>query len=192
MVAICPLFKPSGRLLFAPLLCSWLLWGGAGTAAETQMDNRPGWKQLDGEESAGRKRKTFAQLVSDNSQPVGLLGHAVKATLVAYKTTAKASARPQGHLEFSANVLANAYNRKGCQASACVMEVRFDGQLPEKFRLFEARPEVYLKRVMIFDEDFFKKAFKARTMTIKLRFEDSVEGVFSFRNSASFGWKEQE
>lgn len=178
--------------MFAPVLCGWLLWGGAEAAAQGSIEARPGWKQLDKEESAARKRKTFALLVSDNTQSVGLLGHTVKATLVAYKTTARASARPRGHLEFSTNVLANAYSRKGCLASACVMEVRFDGQPPEKFRLFEARPEVYLKRVMIFDEDFFKKAFKARTMTIKLRFEDSVEGVFSFRNPAGFGWKELE
>ena len=132
----------------------------------------------------------MARLPSENTQAVGLVGGQVGATLVVYKTASSPNAPPktQGFIEFSSNVLVNAFSRKVCHSSSCVMEVRFDGQPLERFSLFEAASDVYLRRVLVRDEDFFKKAFKARSISIKLKFADSVEGVFSFRNPFDVAW----
>lgn len=158
--------------------------------AEGASQARPGWIESKGNEQDGRKNKVTAELASENTQPVGLIGNQARASLVAYKSGPGAIAKAQGFIEFSTNVLINSFSRKVCHSSSCVMEVKFDGQPVEKFKLFEAGPEYYLKRVLVYDQDFFKKAFKSRAISVKLKFADSVEGVYVFRNPNNFDWSE--
>lgn len=162
------------------LVCAPAAWAQA----------RPGWTQSDNEEQTSKKSRTQALLPSENTQAVGLVGGQVSATLVAYKAQSgsKASPKAQGFIEFSSNVLVNAFSRKACHSSSCVMEVRFDGQPVQRFSLFEAAPDVYLRRVLVYDGAFFAKAFKSRSISIRLKFADSVEGVFNFRNPVDFAW----
>ena len=157
-------------------------------AAENNREIKKIWALVGSADSMGDSKEIAVALGSENTQPVGLTGGEVRATLVAYKPKVRGQRKAQGFIEFSSNVLVNSYSRKGCHGSTCFMEARFDSQAAEKFKLFEDGSGAYLKRVLVYDSQFFEKAFKARTITIKLKFADADEGVFAFRNSANFSW----
>jgi hypothetical protein len=129
--------------------------------------------------------KVFTQkLNSTNSQPVGLIGGNISAVVILTEGSNKNKKKPiRDYIEFSDNVLVNSYGKRGCVASSCVMEVRFDQGELFKYKIYESENDTYMRKIYISDSDFKNKALKSKDISIKMRFADSVDGIFVFRKN---------
>lgn len=128
------------------------------------------------------KKAYSIRLNSLNVQPVGLVGGNVSAELIISGDQNKNKKFKRDCIEFSDNVLVNSYGRKGCITSSCVMEVRFDQGKLLKYRIYESKQDSYLRRIYLSDSDFKARALNARDINVKIRFADSIDGVFVFKN----------
>ena len=120
------------------------------------------------------------EISSLNTQRVGLIGEDVSATISYTKNRTQSKSKKVVLVKFSVNVLVNAYGRKGCRSSSCLMEVRFDNGEAINFKLYESDND-YLKTVLIKDSDFAEKITRAKTIAIKMRFADYTDGTFIFK-----------
>ncbi len=116
------------------------------------------------------------QILSNNSQPVGLTGSEVKAKILILKNGKK----DRVSIFFDSKVLVNSYGIKGCLVSTCNVEVKFDNGRFIKFKVYESRSDMYLQKIDIKDNSFVEKIKVAKKIQIKIRFADAIDGFFVF------------
>ena len=134
--------------------------------------------------SSNIAQTTVVSIPSENTQPVGLIGAEVKATIVLYKKNYSSKSSKSGFIEFDSNVLVNSYGRKGCVATQCLIEVKFDNGQTIKYKIYESNQENYLRRVFLNDYRFNERLLNSKNITLKIRFADLIDGVYIFKTSS--------
>lgn len=121
------------------------------------------------------------EIKSLNTQRVGLIDEDVSATIIYTKNGAYSKGNRFVLVKFSVNVVVNAYSKKGCRSSSCLIEVRFDNGKTTTYKVYESDKD-YLTTVLIKDYSFFENLSRTKTTSIKMRFADITDGTFIFKN----------
>lgn len=111
-----------------------------------------------------------------NSQPVGLTGSEVNSKILIFKKGKESRAS----ILFDAKVLVNSYGKKGCLVSTCNIDVKFDDGKVIKYKVYESKHAMYLRKINIKDQNFVARFESANKIQLKIRFADAIDGDFIF------------
>lgn len=155
------------------LVASWILSANSKDAEEITKNHG----------TVYTKRISPVKIISENTQPVGLLGADVSASIQLHLKNNSVKTTRNHYIIFSDNVLVNSYGRKGCVTSNCLMEVKFDNEPLVTYKVYESDSTSFLRKVYIKDKNFARKMLSAKNVSIKIRFADVIDGVFIFKLS---------
>ena len=151
-------------------------------------DAPPHWAFVESKDEFSGKTSKYAILESANRQKVGLFNDYVHATLVAWDTKNKSDDYMQGFIKFSDNTIPNlrtAYTEH-CPYDQCDMEVKFDDGAIRKYEMVSNRDGSAIGYMR--SADFFKRAFVAKKIEVRVHFFQRGAGTFVFKNDGVFSF----
>ena len=147
------------------------------------------WKYKETVDNFSGEVSTYTKLDSTNKQSVGLYKDYISATLIAFDTKDKSENKFQGYIQFSNTTMPHLFSPydERCIYGNCTMEVKFDGGPIVNYELFEVKSDSSYG--MIRNANFFKKAFNARKIEIRIHFYQRGTGTFNFQNDSNFNFQ---
>lgn len=162
------------------------------TPKDSSVENKAvqpkGWKEVVYTDKFTNKNNVTAQLVSENSQQVGIGSASIKAELIAFKNPGPQEAAGKIWFSDSAMPLGLTHDYGRCYSRTCVVLVKYDDGPIVSYPVFEPPHDSYRAQLIVNSKDFFVKAFKANKIEIRVDFYKAGTGDFIFVGDKSFTW----